>query len=52
PHGVLVVEIGNNRKVLERAYPMLPLTRVETSAGGDIVFLLTRGTLEMSLRIP
>lgn len=45
PHGVLVVENGNNRKVLERAYPMLPLTRVETSAGGDIVFLLTRGTL-------
>ena len=45
PHGVLVVQIGNNRKVLERAYPMLPLTRVETSAGGDIVFLLTRGTL-------
>ena len=51
-HGVLVVEIGNNRKVLERAYPMLPLTWIETSAGGDFVLLLTRGTLEMSLRIP
>ena len=52
PHGVLLVEIGNNRKVLERAYPMLPLTWIETSVGGDFVFLLTRGTLEMSLRIP
>ena len=45
PHGVLVVEIGNNRRVLERAYPALPFTWLETSAGGDHVFLLTRGQL-------
>ena len=45
PHGVLVVEIGNNRRVLERAYPMLPFTWPETGAGGDYVFLLTRGQL-------
>lgn len=45
PHGVLVVEIGNNRRVLERAYPMLPFTWLQTSAGGDYVFLLTRGQL-------
>ena len=43
--GVLVVEIGNNRRVMERAYPMLPLTWLETSAGGDHVFLLTRAHL-------
>ena len=45
PRGVLVVEIGNNRKAVERAYPMLPLTWLETSAGGDNVFLLTRAEL-------
>ena len=52
PHGILVVEIGNNRKELERAYPMLPLTWIETSAGGDMVFLLTRGTLSKALLDP
>ena len=45
PHGVLVVEIGNNRRVLERAYRALPFTWLETSAGGDYVFLLTRDRL-------
>jgi ribosomal protein L3 glutamine methyltransferase len=45
PRGVLVVEIGNNRRVMERAYPMLPLTWIETSAGSDNVFVLTRAQL-------
>ena len=45
PHGILVVEIGNNRRVLERAYPALPFTWLETSASGDYVFLLTRAQL-------
>ena len=45
PHGILVVEVGNNRRVLERAYPALPFTWLETSAGVDQVFLLTRGQL-------
>jgi len=45
PRGVLVVEIGNNRRTLERAYPMLPFTWLDTSAGGDYVFLLTRARL-------
>jgi len=44
-HGVLVVEIGSNRRVLERAYPALPFTWLETSAGDDYVFLLTRDQL-------
>lgn len=44
-HGILVVEIGNNRRVLERAYPALPFIWLETSAGGDQVFLLTRSQL-------
>lgn len=48
PRGVLVVEIGNNRNVLERAYPMLAFTWLETSADGDSVFLLGREALPVA----
>lgn len=43
--GVLVVEIGHNRDVLEEAYPDLPFTWLSTHAGDDFVFLLTRDQL-------
>jgi ribosomal protein L3 glutamine methyltransferase len=43
--GVLVVEIGNGRRALERAFPRLPFTWLETGAGSDYVFLLTRTQL-------
>jgi ribosomal protein L3 glutamine methyltransferase len=43
--GVLVVEVGEGREALERAYPGLPFTWLETSAGSDFVFLLTRDQL-------
>jgi len=42
PGGLLVVEIGHNRDVLEAAFPGLPFTWLETSAGDEFVFLLTR----------
>lgn len=42
PGGILVVEIGHNRDALEAAYPELPFTWLETSAGDDFVFLLRR----------
>ena len=45
PSGLLVVEVGGARKALEKAYPRLPFTWLDTSGGGD-VFLLTRGQLE------
>lgn len=45
PKGVLLVEIGHNRDVLERAYPNLPFTWLETSGGDGFVFLLTREQL-------
>jgi ribosomal protein L3 glutamine methyltransferase len=43
--GLLVVEIGHNRDALEEAFPELPFTWLETSAGDEHVFLLTREQL-------
>jgi len=45
PGGLLVVEIGHNREVLEAAYPHLPFTWLEVSDGDQYVFLLTREQL-------
>ncbi|MDR1647619.1 MAG: 50S ribosomal protein L3 N(5)-glutamine methyltransferase [Zoogloeaceae bacterium] len=45
PDGILVVEIGHNREALETAFPALPFTWLETSAGDSYVFLLTREQL-------
>ncbi len=50
PGGLLVVEIGHNRKDLERAYPRLPFTWLDTSAGDQFVFLLRKEDLEASTR--
>ncbi|PIT17452.1 ribosomal protein L3 N(5)-glutamine methyltransferase [Snodgrassella alvi] len=45
PNGVLLVEIGHNREVLEQAFPELPFTWMSTSGGDGFVFLLTREQL-------
>ena len=45
PKGVLVVEIGHNRDMLEATYPHLPFTWLDTSAGDEHVFLLRREEL-------
>lgn len=45
PKGLLIVEIGHNRRALERKYPTLPFSWPSTSAGDDMVFLLTREEL-------
>jgi len=45
PVGILVVEIGHNREVLEAAYPTLPFTWLDTRAGDEYVFLLRREEL-------
>jgi ribosomal protein L3 glutamine methyltransferase len=43
--GILVVEIGHNRDVLEAAFPSLPFTWLEISAGDEFVFMLHRNDL-------
>ena len=42
PHGVLVLEIGNERAHFEAAFPQLEVVWLETSAGDDQVLLITR----------
>lgn len=48
PHGVLLVEIGHNREILEQQFPHLPFVWLETSGGDGFVFLLTREDLVKS----
>ena len=45
-HGILMVEIGNERIHAEAAFPNLELTWLSTSAGDDMVFLLTADQLK------
>lgn len=45
PGGLLVVEVGFNRDGVEAAFPGLPFTWAEVSAGDEVVFLLTREEL-------
>lgn len=48
PEGVLVVEIGNERAFAEAAFPELELTWLTTSAGDDMVFLVTAEQLQLA----
>ena len=45
PGGLLVCEIGGNRKALERAYPALEFAWPETSEGPGCMFILAREQL-------
>lgn len=44
--GVLVCEVGSNRKALEKAFPRLAFTWIQTSGGANEVFLVERKQLE------
>jgi ribosomal protein L3 glutamine methyltransferase len=44
-NGILVVEIGHNRDILEAAYPDLPFTWLDVSAGDEFVFMLHKNDL-------
>ena len=46
PDGVLMIEIGNEREFAETAFGALGLTWLTTSAGDDMVFLLTADQLQ------
>lgn len=45
PHGVIVLEIGNEREHFERAFPGLAAVWLPTSAGDDQVLLITAEAL-------
>ena len=45
--GLLIVEIGNEREFAEKAFGHLGLTWLTTSAGDDMVFLLTADQLKL-----
>jgi ribosomal protein L3 glutamine methyltransferase len=44
-NGLLVVEVGFNRHGVEAAFPHIPFTWAEVSAGDELVFLITREEL-------
>ena len=44
-NGILIVEIGHNRDALEAAYPTLPFTWLDVTAGDQFVFMLHRNDL-------
>ena len=45
-HGILMVEIGHERQFAEAAFPDLNFTWLTTSAGDDMIFLLTADQLK------
>ena len=47
---VLVLEIGNERRHFERAFPRLEVAWLETSAGADQVLVVTRSALAAAVR--
>ncbi len=45
PEGILAVEVGGNRDIVERAFPRLDFTWIESESGEGMVFLLQRKQL-------
>lgn len=45
PDGILAVEVGHNRDIVESAFPELPFSWLSTRGGDDMVFLLKREEL-------
>ena len=45
PEGILAVEVGHNRNLVENAFPDLPFNWLSTAGGDDMVFVLRREDL-------
>ena len=45
PGGILAVEVGHNRHIVEAAFPELPFNWLGTRGGEDMVFVLRREDL-------
>lgn len=45
PHGLLAVEVGHNRDLMDAAFPDLPLTWLDTESGDGKIFLLRKEDL-------
>ena len=45
PHGLLAVEVGHNRDLVEQAFPALPLTWIDCAGGEGKIFIVQRETL-------
>lgn len=45
PHGLLAIEVGHNREIVENAFPQLPLTWLDTASGEGKIFMLRREDL-------
>lgn len=45
PEGILAVEVGHNRELVESAFPELPFNWLSTRGGEDMVFILRREDL-------
>ena len=43
--GILAVEVGHNREIVDAAFPQLPLTWIGEAEGEDKIFLITREQL-------
>jgi ribosomal protein L3 glutamine methyltransferase len=50
PRGALVCEVGDSRRALEHAFPLLPFTWPETSESDACVFVLEREQLPIASR--
>lgn len=45
PGGLLAVEVGHNRHLVEAAFPELPLTWIDTAGGEEKIFIIQREQL-------
>ena len=50
PRGLLAVEVGHNREIVERAFPQLPFTWIDSESAEGKIFILQREQLPRTKR--